>query len=396
MDSQPDRLDSWKEIATHFRRTVRTAQRWERACGMPVHRHGHRESSTVYAFRSELDAWWLSRSLSDTDSGRTQYAKPKLGSVATDRSAHELYEMARSEWDARTVDSIRRSAALAQHAIERDPQHAGSHAMFALAQVVLASYTPVPGDGPMENARQAALRAIEIDKATPDAHAALGLLYLSYDWHWARAESAFRRTTELEPQNATAWSWYGFFHLSRGDAERALVDMRCAEFLAPTSLIIKTHVAWVLYFARRYSEALDQLERTLALDPHFWRAYLNAAWCYMAIGRTDEAVRVIETAVALNDYPLLRTVLAQAYARAARAHEGHTVLAAVCSSAEHISPYYLAQARLAPGEHDQAGHLLLESVEAREWHLIFVRVAPGLDGLRGHPAYREVAARIAF
>lgn len=56
-----DRLDSWKEIAAHFRRSVRTVTRWERDEGLPVHRHLHTKAGSVYAFRAELDAWWSKR-----------------------------------------------------------------------------------------------------------------------------------------------------------------------------------------------------------------------------------------------------------------------------------------------------------------------------------------------
>jgi len=56
-----DRLDSWKEIAAYLKREVRTAQRWEKSEGLPVHRHQHDKLSTVYAFRSELDTWWRER-----------------------------------------------------------------------------------------------------------------------------------------------------------------------------------------------------------------------------------------------------------------------------------------------------------------------------------------------
>lgn len=52
-----DRLDSWKEIAAYAKRGVRTVRRWEREEGLPVHRHLHRTLSTVYAFKSEIDAW---------------------------------------------------------------------------------------------------------------------------------------------------------------------------------------------------------------------------------------------------------------------------------------------------------------------------------------------------
>ena len=56
-----DRLESWKEIAAYLRRGVRTVQRWEREEGLPVHRHLHDKLGTVYAYRSELDAWWNNR-----------------------------------------------------------------------------------------------------------------------------------------------------------------------------------------------------------------------------------------------------------------------------------------------------------------------------------------------
>ena len=55
------RLDSWKKIASYLKRDVRTVQRWERREAMPVHRHLHDKLGSVFAFRSELDAWWESR-----------------------------------------------------------------------------------------------------------------------------------------------------------------------------------------------------------------------------------------------------------------------------------------------------------------------------------------------
>src|SRR6266478_4221423 len=59
---QEGRLDSWKKIAAYLKRDVSIVQRWERREAMPVHRHLHDKQGSVYAFRSELDAWWGSRS----------------------------------------------------------------------------------------------------------------------------------------------------------------------------------------------------------------------------------------------------------------------------------------------------------------------------------------------
>ena len=50
-------LQSWKEIAAYLERTERTARRWEKISGLPVRRHHDGPRSTVYAYRSELDAW---------------------------------------------------------------------------------------------------------------------------------------------------------------------------------------------------------------------------------------------------------------------------------------------------------------------------------------------------
>ncbi len=52
-----DKLFGWKSIAEHFHSNVRTAQRWERRLGLPVHRLSAIKGYTVYAFRQELDDW---------------------------------------------------------------------------------------------------------------------------------------------------------------------------------------------------------------------------------------------------------------------------------------------------------------------------------------------------
>ena len=78
-----DRLDSWKEIAVYLNRDVTTVQRWEKREGMPVHRHQHDRMGSVYAFRTDLDAWARSRKLrgaqaSDSQASATIPSAPTL------------------------------------------------------------------------------------------------------------------------------------------------------------------------------------------------------------------------------------------------------------------------------------------------------------------------------
>jgi non-specific serine/threonine protein kinase len=55
--SPADCLDSWKAIAAYLNRSVRTVRRWEAEERLPVHRHMHRTLGSVYAYKSEIDAW---------------------------------------------------------------------------------------------------------------------------------------------------------------------------------------------------------------------------------------------------------------------------------------------------------------------------------------------------
>jgi Tol biopolymer transport system component len=76
------RLDSWKKIAVYLKRDVTTVQRWEKREGMPVHRQLHDKMGSVYAFRSELDAWMQSRSEQVPLSGTEPPSEPSAAEPA--------------------------------------------------------------------------------------------------------------------------------------------------------------------------------------------------------------------------------------------------------------------------------------------------------------------------
>ena len=59
--NDPDLLEGWKAIADYLNKTERTVQRWEKTKGLPVRRlkaGSVEEMSRVFAYKSELDAWW--------------------------------------------------------------------------------------------------------------------------------------------------------------------------------------------------------------------------------------------------------------------------------------------------------------------------------------------------
>jgi Tol biopolymer transport system component len=84
-----DRLDSWKKIASYLKRDVRTVQRWEQREAMPVHRHLHDKLGSVFAFRSELDAWWESRRTQLAQEGTDESEVPTSISPALEDVSRE-------------------------------------------------------------------------------------------------------------------------------------------------------------------------------------------------------------------------------------------------------------------------------------------------------------------
>jgi hypothetical protein len=77
-----DRLNSWKAIARHLRREVRTVQLWEKHEGLPVHRHFHNRQGTVFAFRGEINLWCEQRAAARVSA---QATKPEPDDVPKTR-----------------------------------------------------------------------------------------------------------------------------------------------------------------------------------------------------------------------------------------------------------------------------------------------------------------------
>jgi TolB-like protein len=57
VEKNGERLDSWKAIARHLGRDIRSVQRWERERGLPVHRVPGKKGGAVFAYQEELDRW---------------------------------------------------------------------------------------------------------------------------------------------------------------------------------------------------------------------------------------------------------------------------------------------------------------------------------------------------
>jgi hypothetical protein len=69
---------------------------------------------------------------------------------------------------------------------------------------VLANFGFVPPKEAFSRAKQATLRALEIDDTLAEAHTSLIVIKTFYDWDWSGAEKEYQRATELNPGSAEA------------------------------------------------------------------------------------------------------------------------------------------------------------------------------------------------
>jgi hypothetical protein len=54
-------LESWKEIASHLKRSIATYQRWEIELGLPIHRMDGTPRARVFAYADEIDRWMVEK-----------------------------------------------------------------------------------------------------------------------------------------------------------------------------------------------------------------------------------------------------------------------------------------------------------------------------------------------
>ncbi len=222
--------------------------------------------------------------------------KQKLGNAGTTNpEAYRLYLEGRQRWYGRTPEGIKQSIVLFQRAIVADPN-------YALAYTGLAdSYTVATGYGVIIQPKQAlvladeaARKALQLDDSLSEAHAARASA-LSSAWKWNESEPEFRRAIELNPNNASAHYFYAFNYLMpENKIEQSLEEFRLALSLDPLSPIMKMNYGLTLLVARRYPEAIAQLNEVLERDPSFLPAHYYLSQFYATMGRYAEALSELQ------------------------------------------------------------------------------------------------------
>ena len=142
----------------------------------------------------------------------------------------------------------------------------------------------------MPKAKEAALKAIEIDENLAEAHSSLGLLRVYYDHDWVAAENEFRRSLELSPELVLSHQRYGSYLSFMGRFEESIRHYEHALELDPFSLHVNMNLATNYYLMGDSEKAVSHLEKTLELDPDYMPTHFVLACTYIQQGRLTDAI----------------------------------------------------------------------------------------------------------
>jgi serine/threonine-protein kinase len=325
-------------------------------------------------------------------------AADRLATVrAVSPPAYEAYLKGRYEWNRRTPASLRRALAHFQAAIALDPTYAPAHA--ALADCYNQFGTVLVGAGsPREYrplATATAIRALQIDPYSAEAHAALGFAQ-HYDLRWTDAEREFRRAIELNPSYALAHLWYANLLMSRERMVEALAEVQRARELDPFSLIVNANVGWVLTLSGRPEAAIAQLRWTLALDSTYVQARVRLLGALLDAGRYHDAHDEAERLVRLTGRaPAMVAGLASADVKLGRLAAARALLAELVNRGRtsYVPPAPIAQLFAQLGDREKAIAWMTRAFEERSNAIAYLAVDPGNAMMRDDPRFQALLAR---
>jgi len=357
-----------------------------------------RDLSDVLALQSEV-----ARAIADevqaklTPQERARLARPRR----VDPIAHEPYLQGRYYWARATEESVRKSIEYFEKAIAKDPRYALAHAGLADAYNQLANpvLEIVPQGAVIPKVQAATTKALELDDTLADAHISLGRIKFYYDWDWAGAEKSFRRAIELNPNYSYGHYVYALLLSALGRHTEAIHESRRAQESDPVSLLVNSVAGLVYCFARQFGTAEEQLRKALQLDPNFMFAHwILGGICLVSMGRYDEAIAELQTAIALSEnvaHP--RGLLGYAYAKAGRKDDALRVLEELdeLSKRRYVAPSSRAFPYIGLGD-ARWSQALEEAYQQRSSSLVWVRVFPHWDDLRAQPRFQDLLRRMNF
>ncbi|HSB76114.1 MAG TPA: protein kinase [Terriglobales bacterium] len=331
--------------------------------------------------------------------GPTPLALAKAPAVAPE--AYETYLKANSYLD---QFDLQKSIDYYNQTIKLDPNYAPAYAHMARAYFFLGFFSAIPPKQAWGKVKELALLATEKDDRLPEAHGALALAKLHYDWDFAGAEQEFRRALELNPSDADIRHDYAHYLMAMGRMVESAEQSRVAVKLDPVDDGLTDCLCWHSFAARQYDDSIQMAKSLLARAPEDMWEWAILGWDYEQKGRHDDAIANFKKAVELTskNAPFLTSFflagLGHAYAVGGKRKAAETVLQDLLerNKQSYVSPYDIALIYTGLGDKGAALVWMTKAVAERSTWLVYSKWEPRLDPLRNDARFQDLLRRIGL
>jgi DNA-binding winged helix-turn-helix (wHTH) protein/TolB-like protein len=315
--------------------------------------------------------------------------------------AYRLYLKGRNAWNKRTPEGLRQGIEYFQQAITTDPNYAAAYAGLADCynmQVIYGVHRPKDG---FPKAKEAAVKALEMDETLAEAHTSLAFIRFRWDRDRVEAEREFQLAIKHKPTYAPAHQWYSSYLVALERFDEAVAEARRTSELEPLSFTASSHLGWILYLSGRNDEAIAQCRKILSLDPNSFPARRYLGLAYEQKGMYPQAIEEFQKGVKISGSPLILALLGHAYAASGKTAEARQVLSDLrdlsesrdAESRRYVSPYTVAAIHTGLGDKDQAFKWLEQAYEERDVWLMNLKVDPVFAKLRTDKRFQDLLTR---
>lgn len=300
-----------------------------------------------------------------------------------------------------------------ERALQLDASFALAQAALAQGYLALRSYEHTQEEAHLQKAQESAERSVRMDPELAEGFAALAAVRQAR-WDWEGAEAAYLEALRLKPSFARVHRWYAGLVIQFARFEEGLKSARRAMELDPYDRAAPTSYGLYLFYAGHYQEAIDVYERSIAgRDAPSTRYNLGLAYARTGmISRGAAAQRAYEEALrqaeALAGIANRETrmsgrpasysseiLYALVYVLTGRA-EANTYLAVLEAAVAQgkLRRIILGHFRCMQGRFDEAMDCFEQVFRAREPGLMYFRVDPFLERLRGTARFEALLRQL--
>jgi DNA-binding winged helix-turn-helix (wHTH) protein/tetratricopeptide (TPR) repeat protein len=324
----------------------------------------------------------------------TPHIAAGLGNVVADGGfdTFRLYCEGCYHLEKRTHESLVTAASRFQQIVEYDPLHWQAHLGLARSHAFLGAYLYARSEAVFPKAKDAALRALEIQPSAP-AYAQLAEILMFGEWDWRGAEAALQTALALQPESAAVHNHAAWLALGLGDLDRALYEARAALEIEPASLFYRNVLARVLIHRGSYENAAELLNQVLQLDRSMDAAIENLALAYTVSDRPERAVAILEqrrSHGSLEDH--MSGQLAHAYGASGSLQGAEREYAQLNAARQtrYVPGWPMALAAVGLSRPAEAIQHLSRAAREREPVLVFLKTLPLFDALKDFEEVNQI------